>query len=152
VSDSKGRLVVVEHAKDELILHRILADGSDGEEVLRRPGGVSSHSIGQPALSGDGARVAFIAEAEVAALSTPPSTIFREGKLEVWGVPDRKRLDIKGQTDLRALERSLAWLPGGKSLIYSALANPKDLPAGWLKAQAASGAEDAGLIPVTNDG
>jgi hypothetical protein len=120
--DGEGRLAVVEHRiGQDFVLRLVGLHGSRSEEIVRRPDlGFKSKAIGRPALSPAGGYVAFVAKTESLHMKVEPKTTFREGTLEVWDAAARRKL----VADSKAVDRSLAWLPDGKSLLFSALVGP----------------------------
>ena len=123
-SDRKGRLAVVESRRGTLVLRLVNADGSDGKELLERPdAGFQSVAIGRPALSPEGSHVAFVGGTRTLFMSAEPKLTFREGTLEMWAAGEARRVDLNGE--IKALDRSLSWLPERNTLLYSALVSPE---------------------------
>jgi hypothetical protein len=129
--DREGRIAVVESRRGTVALRLVRDAGSEGKEVLQRPGtGFLSRTIGRPAISPEDAYVAFVAGTRSVSMPVEPKVTLREGTLEVWKAGEGRRLEFEGE--LKAIDRSLAWLPAGKVLIYSALVGPNTLPEALL--------------------
>ena len=74
-----------------------------------------------------------------------PKTTFREGVLEVWRADEGRCLELEGV--FQAIDRSLAWFPAGKVLLYTTLVGPHTLPDDLIRDYSrASGG--GGAIPV----
>jgi len=144
--DRSGRIAVIESPPRKKAVLRVVRVGSSkAKTVLRRPGGsFRSRALGRPVLSPEDGYVAFVSKTRSLTMKVEPKTHFHEGKLEVWQVDERRPLKI----ERKAIDRSLAWLPDEKFVLYSALVGPDTLPKDLIDEY--SRATGSGLIPVVD--
>ena len=144
--DRAGRVVVVETAGNQLTLRLVTPDDKLGKEIVKRADtGFQSRAIGRPVLSPTGSLIAFVSKTRSLWLEGKLKLTYRDGELEVWSAEKKERV----QTQVRALDRSLAWLADGKELIFSALVRPDTLPDSLVEDY--SRVTGSGLLPVVED-
>lgn len=111
------------------LLKTIKLDGTADTEIFSRRGSAmwaataaGGGEIGTHlALAPSGANVAFLSELSDKQM---PGALLHEGKMEIWDVARRIRLDVSS----KAINQPMSWLPDGRRLLYVTLVSRDDLP------------------------
>lgn len=122
--DENGFFVFLE--KDVGVKHilNLSSIQSDKHEVIfTRPVGSGGDYGEHLALSRIGGHVAFVGYLSFKQMYEPKAYIGM-GQLEIWDIFRKNNLD----TQIVAINNSLAWFPGGKKLVYSKFINRKEVP------------------------
>src|SRR6185295_6305738 len=117
--DSRRRIAFIENNMlEERHSLKLLARDKSERTLFEREGdALWQHSVGGSlALDSAGTRVAFVARAEGVEFKNPGAYLM-QGELEVWTLDPLERIAPK----LPALDDTLAWLPDGKHVLYTAL-------------------------------
>jgi len=150
--DERGRFIYVEndaYAKKHRVRMGAL-DGSLDDVILERNGdAIWDRVIGfDLAISPQGDQMAFVGHNYLPELGPRDAHkragLLRYGEVELWRVSDRARIG----TQLKAVDRGLAFLAGGQHLVFTGLQSRGEVAERLGVQKVGGGFEDWTLVPV----